>query len=64
MDHTVRNCPRIERNVNESSASAKSVPVVGIATQDGVIALIPESTQNTVIVIPSIFIVYERMLMC
>ncbi|KAF5931532.1 hypothetical protein HYC85_027703 [Camellia sinensis] len=52
MDHTARNCPRIERSVNESSALAKSVPVVGIATQDGVITLIPESTQNVVTIIP------------
>ena len=59
MDHTARNCPRIERNVHESSALAKSVPVVGIATQDGVITLIPESTQNVVTIIPGIYTVYK-----
>ena len=64
MDHTARNCPRIERNVNDSSALAKSVPVVGIATQDGVITLIPESTQNVVTIIPGIYTVYKQMPMC
>ena len=64
MDHMVRNCPRTEQNVNKSSALARFVPMVGIANQDRVITLIPESAQNIVTVIPGIYTVYKRMLMC
>ena len=64
MDRMARNCPRTEQNVNKSSAPARFVPVVGIATQHGVIVLVPESTQNTATVIPGIYTVYKQMPMC
>ena len=63
MDSMVKNCPRTEQNVSKSSASARFVPVVGITTQDRVIAFIPESAQNTANAIPGIYTVYEQMLM-
>ena len=59
MDHLVRNCPRNERNVNRFFASVGFVPMVGIANQDRVIALVPESTQNTATAIPGIYTVYK-----
>ena len=64
MDHMVRNCPRTEQNVNKSSVSARFLPMVGIANQERVITLIPESAQNAATVIPGIYTVYKLMLMC
>ena len=64
MDHLVRNCPRNEQTVNRPSASVGFVPMVEIANQDRVIALVLESAQNTTTAIPGIYTIYERMPIC
>ncbi|GMP88177.1 hypothetical protein CsSME_00040253 [Camellia sinensis var. sinensis] len=53
MSHKVRDCPRIEQNVNEPATlvgfapMARSVTASGIASQGRVTALVLENTQNT-----------------